>query len=55
VKCIAYTILGRKREGEIPHRRPRRGWKDDIKMDLKEMGYDVDWINLARDRTSGGL
>ncbi|KAJ4436902.1 hypothetical protein ANN_17034 [Periplaneta americana] len=30
---------------------PRRRWEDNIKMDLREMGYDNrDWINLAQDR-----
>ncbi|KAJ4437498.1 hypothetical protein ANN_17643 [Periplaneta americana] len=31
--------------------RPRRRWEDNIKMDLREMGYDDrEWINLAQDR-----
>ncbi|KAJ4447084.1 hypothetical protein ANN_09073 [Periplaneta americana] len=31
--------------------RPRRRWEDNIKMDLREVGYDGrDWINLAEDR-----
>ena len=31
--------------------RPRRRWEDNIKMDLREVGYDGrDWINLAQDR-----
>jgi hypothetical protein len=30
---------------------PRRGWKDNIKMDLKQVGWGrVDWIHLAQDR-----
>ncbi|KAJ4429745.1 hypothetical protein ANN_21949 [Periplaneta americana] len=34
-----------------PLRRPRRKWEDNIKMDLREVGYDDrDWINLAQDR-----
>ncbi|KAJ4444188.1 hypothetical protein ANN_05978, partial [Periplaneta americana] len=37
-------------------RRPRRRWEDNIKMDLREVGYDDrDWINLAQDRDRGGL
>ncbi|KAJ4439524.1 hypothetical protein ANN_07648 [Periplaneta americana] len=31
--------------------RPRCRWEDNIKMDLREVGYDDrDWINLAQDR-----
>ncbi|KAJ4436010.1 hypothetical protein ANN_18634 [Periplaneta americana] len=34
--------------------RPRRRWEDNIKMDLREVGYDDrDWINLAQDRMAG--
>jgi hypothetical protein len=29
----------------------RRRWKDNIKMDLKEAGWEVvDWINMTYDR-----
>jgi hypothetical protein len=32
-------------------RRRRRRWVDDIKMDLREIGWDgMDWIDLAQDR-----
>jgi hypothetical protein len=32
-----------------PLGRPRSRWKDNIKVDLKEMGCeDVDWIRLAQ-------
>ncbi|KAJ4433733.1 hypothetical protein ANN_16044 [Periplaneta americana] len=38
-------------EGKRPLRRPKRRWEDNIKMDLREVGYDDrDWINLAQDR-----
>ena len=40
-----------KPEGKSPLGRPRRGWENNIKMDLKEVGCgDVDWIDLAEDR-----
>jgi hypothetical protein len=29
--------------------RPRRRWKDNIKVDLQEMGWGMDWIELAQD------
>jgi hypothetical protein len=39
-------------EEKRPLRR-RRGWKDNIKMDLHEVGSrDMDWIELAQDRDS---
>jgi hypothetical protein len=38
-------------EGRRPLGRPRRRWKDNIKMDLKEIGFgDVDRIHWAQDR-----
>jgi hypothetical protein len=30
---------------------PRRRWEDNIKMDLREIGWGrMDWIDLAQDR-----
>ncbi|KAJ4445713.1 hypothetical protein ANN_12398 [Periplaneta americana] len=47
----AYRVLVRRLEGKRPLGRPRRRWEDNIKMDLREVGYDDrDWINLAQDR-----
>jgi hypothetical protein len=47
----AYRILVGKPEGRRPLGRPRRRWVDNIKMDLREIGWDdVDWIDLAQDR-----
>jgi hypothetical protein len=44
----AYNILVGKPEGRRPLGRPRCRWEDNIKMDLREIGFgDVDWINLA--------
>jgi hypothetical protein len=34
-----------------PLGRPRRRWVDNIKIDLREIGWDGwDWIDLAQDR-----
>jgi hypothetical protein len=45
-----YTFLWRP-EGRRPLGRRRRRWEDNIKMDLREIGFgDVDWIYLAQDR-----
>jgi hypothetical protein len=44
-------ILVGKPEGRRPLRRPRRRWVDNIKMDLREIGWgDMDWIDLAQNR-----
>jgi hypothetical protein len=37
-----------KPEGKRPLGRPRRGWVDNIKMDLREIGWD--WMDLAQDK-----
>jgi hypothetical protein len=40
-----------KPEGKRPLGRPRRRSVNNIKMDLREIGWDsVDWIELAKDR-----
>jgi hypothetical protein len=40
-----------KPESKRPLERPRRRWVDNIKMDLRETGWDgVDWIDVAHDR-----
>ena len=37
-------------EGKSSLGRPRRKWEDNIKMDLLEVGWGMDWIDLAHDR-----
>jgi hypothetical protein len=50
-KRNAYRILVGKPEGKRPLGRPRRKWEDNIKMDLREIGWGgVNWIDLAQDR-----
>jgi hypothetical protein len=50
-KRNACRILVGNPERERPLGRPRRRWKDNIKMDLRERGWsDMDWIDLAQDR-----
>ncbi|KAJ4425862.1 hypothetical protein ANN_27488 [Periplaneta americana] len=47
----AYRMLVGRPEGKRPLGRPRQRWEDNIKMDLREVGYDDrDRINLAQDR-----
>jgi hypothetical protein len=43
-------VLVGKPEGKRPLGRPRRRWKDDISMDLRKLGWEVEWIQLAQDR-----
>jgi hypothetical protein len=50
-KRNAYRIMVENPEGKRPLGRPRRRWVDNIKMDLREIGWGgVDWIDLAQDR-----
>jgi hypothetical protein len=50
-KGNAYRILVGKPEGRIPLGRTGSRWMDNIKMDLKEIGWDgMDWIDLAQGR-----
>jgi hypothetical protein len=47
----AYNILVVRPEGRRPLGRPRRRWEDNIKMDLREIGFrDADCIHLAQYR-----
>jgi hypothetical protein len=50
-KRSAYRILVGKSEGNRPIGRPRLRWEDNVKMDLREIGWGaMDWIDLAQDR-----
>jgi hypothetical protein len=50
-KRNGYRILVENTEGKIPLGRPRRRWVENIKIDLREKGWDgVDWIDLAQDK-----
>jgi hypothetical protein len=50
-KRNAYRLLVVKPVGKRPLGRPRRRWVDNIRMDIREVGWgDVDWIGLAKDR-----
>jgi hypothetical protein len=46
-----HKILVGKPEGKRPLGRPRRRWVDNIKMGLRDIGWEcVDWIDMAQDR-----
>jgi hypothetical protein len=50
-KRNAYRILVGKPKGKSPLERPRLTWVDNIKMDIRDIGWgDVDWIDLPQDR-----
>jgi hypothetical protein len=47
----AYKILMGNPEEKRPLGRPKRRWVHNIKIGLREIGWDgMDWIDLARDR-----
>jgi hypothetical protein len=50
-KRCAYRMLVGRPEGRRPLGRPRRRWEDNIKMD-QEVGWDMDWTEVAQDRDS---
>jgi hypothetical protein len=51
----ACSILVGKPDRKRPLGRPRRRWKNNIRIDLREVGWeDVDWMYLAQDGTRGG-
>jgi hypothetical protein len=44
-----YNILVGKLEGKRPLGGPMRRWEDNIRMDLREIGWEVvDWVHLAQ-------
>jgi hypothetical protein len=49
-KSGAYRVLVGRPEGRRPLGRPRRIWEDNIKMDLQDVGWGMDWIELAQGR-----
>jgi hypothetical protein len=49
-KRAAFTILVGRPEGRRPLGRPKCRWEDNIKMDMEEVGWGMDWIQLAQDR-----
>jgi hypothetical protein len=46
-----YRVLVEKCEGSWTFGKPRRRWKDNIKMDLNEFGSGfMDWIEMDQNR-----
>jgi len=53
VTCIrlrtgAFRFAVERPEGEIPLGRTRSRWDENIKADIQEIGWGMDWINLAQ-------
>jgi hypothetical protein len=46
----AYRILVGRPDGRRPLGRSRRRWENNIKIGLQEVGWGIDWIELAQDR-----
>jgi hypothetical protein len=50
-KRNGYRILVGKPEGNRPLGRPRCRWEDNIRMELRDIGWGgMGWIDLAQDR-----
>jgi hypothetical protein len=51
-RCVPRVMVG-KPEGKTPLVRPRHRWKNNIKVELQEVGGGCgDWMELAQDRNS---
>jgi hypothetical protein len=46
----AFRVLVGKHEGKRLFGRRRHRWKNNIKMDFQEVGWGMDWIDVAQDR-----
>jgi hypothetical protein len=46
----AYRVLVGIPEGRKPLERTRRRWEDNIKMDIREVRWGIDWIDVAQDK-----
>jgi hypothetical protein len=54
-KRNAYRILMENPEGKSPLESSRRRWEDNIRVDLREIGWvGMDWNDLAQDRYQWG-
>jgi hypothetical protein len=50
-KKNAYRVLAGTQEGKRPLERPRHKWDYNIKMCIRQIGWDdTDWIHLAQDK-----
>jgi hypothetical protein len=55
-KRDVYRVLVGKPDCKRPLGRPRRRWENNIKLDLREIGFDgANWIRLTQYRVQWGL
>jgi hypothetical protein len=45
-----YKVLVEKHEGRRPLGKPRCRWENGIRMDVRETGWGLEWMQLAHDR-----
>jgi hypothetical protein len=45
----AYRVLVGKPEGRRPLGRSRYRWEDNIRMDVRDFGWGMEWVDLAQD------
>jgi len=45
----SFKVMVWKTDGNRPLGRARRRWEDNIKVDLQEIVWAMDWIDLAQD------
>jgi len=51
IKTDSNKVLVGNPQRKRPLRRPRHSWVDNIRMDLREIGWEVvDWKHVAHDR-----
>jgi hypothetical protein len=43
-----YRVLLENVKGKRPLERPRNRWEDGITVDVREIGWDIEWIQLAQ-------
>jgi hypothetical protein len=46
----AYRVLAGKMKERDHFEDPGRLWEDNIKVDLQQLGWGMEWLDLARDR-----
>jgi hypothetical protein len=48
-----YSVLVMKHEGKRPLGTPRLRWEDNIKVDVQDVGYGLDWAGSGQRQLAG--